>query len=213
MIIVYGDLACPFASLALHGLRTARQRLGWDVPFDIRPFPLELVNARPHRRSLIEAEKATLLEVEPSLGWQPWPLDEQAGWPVTTLLPLAAVMAARRPTAGGLEASDALDAALRRAFYVEGRSIAMLPVILEVARGCREVNADALAQELRGGVGLADVIDAAGPDRVAQGSPHIFGPRGQEWFNPGIELDHDNDAPTVTAYDPGVYEQILKAAA
>jgi hypothetical protein len=213
MIIVYGDLACPFATMALHGLRAARQRLGWNVAFDIRPYPLELINERPHRRSLVEAEKATLLAVEPSLGWKPWPLDESAGWPVTTLLPLAAVMAARRPAVGGLAASDALDAALRRAFYVEGRCIALLHVVLESARGCPEVNADALAEELRAGVGLSDVVDAARPDRVARGSPLILGPRGREWLNPGLVLDHDNDAPTVTDYDPGVYEQILQAAA
>ncbi|HZN73256.1 MAG TPA: hypothetical protein VFC00_16435 [Micromonosporaceae bacterium] len=213
MITVYGDLACPFATLTLYGLRAARQRLGLDVAFDIRPFPLELINERPHRRSLVEAEKATLLAVEPALGWRPWPFDECAGWPVTTLLPLAAVMAARRPAVGGLAASDALDAALRRAFYVEGRCIALLHVVLETARGCPEVNADTLAEELRAGVGLSDVVDAAAPDRVARASPHIFGPRGREWVNPGIELDQDTDAPTVTDYDPGVYEQILLAAA
>lgn len=214
MIIVYSDLACPFASLALFGLRAARKRLGWDgFAFDLRPFPLELINARPHRRSLVEAEKATLLAVEPALGWKPWPFDECAGWPVTTLLPMAAVMAARRPSVGGLAASDALDAALRNAFYVEGRSITLMHVVLDCARTCPEVDAHALAQELRAGVGIADVVDASSDDRVARGSPHVFGPRGREWVNPGMELDHDTDAPTVTRYDPSIYEEILKAAA
>lgn len=210
MITVYGDLVCPFASLALHGLRAARARAGRpDIALDIRPFPLELINRRPHRQSLVEASKAALMAVEPALGWQAWPDGADSAWPVSTLLPLAAVVAANRPSVGGLAAGNALDTALRRAFYVEGRCITLLPVVLDAARGCPEVNADALAQELRGGVGIAEVVDGAAEDRVARGSPHVFA-GGRDWFNPGVELGADH---RVARYDPAVYDEILAAAA
>ncbi|HET8682644.1 MAG TPA: hypothetical protein VFM54_12350 [Micromonosporaceae bacterium] len=211
MITVYGDLACPFASLALHGLRAARARAGRaDIALDIRPFPLELINERPHQRSTLEAEKAALTAVEPALGWRAWPDGADSAWPVSTLLPLAAVVAANRPSVGGLAAGDALDAALRHAFYVEGRCITLLPVVLDAARGCPELNADALAEELRGGVGIAEVVDGAGKDRVARGSPHVFA-GGRDWLNPGVELDPQTHR--VTRYDPGAYDEILTAAA
>src|SRR3712207_5312581 len=128
VVTVYSDIVCPFASLAVRGLRSARDRLGVDVRFDLRAYPLELVNRRPHDLGLVELEKPELAKLEPHLGWRRWRADP-ATWPVTSLPALEAVQAAKRPEVGGLAASECLDAALRRALFVDSRCIALLPIV------------------------------------------------------------------------------------
>src|SRR5437763_5593214 len=214
VVTVYGDLVCPFATLVLHGLRSARTRLGLDVQFDLRAFPLELVNRRPHDLDLLEREKAVLAAVEPTLEWRRWRGDRN-GWPATTLLPLEAIQAAKHPEVGGFAASDRLDAALRRALYLDSRCIALLPVVLEVAEEVPDMDRGALAAALHHGRGRAEVLDhaALATRHAVRGSPHVFTPDGWSWLNPGIELDHGGDFPVVKRYDPTVYEEILRAAA
>ncbi|HEV7897763.1 MAG TPA: hypothetical protein VGP31_07980 [Planosporangium sp.] len=213
VVTVYADLVCPFATFTLHGLRAARERLALDVRLDLRAFPLELVNRRPHGLGLIEVEKPVLNELEPQLGWRRWRA-EPSTWPVTSLLPLEAVQAAKRPEVGGLVASDQLDAALRRALFLDSRCISLLPVILEVAEECPDMDRGALAADLYHGMGRAEVMRQYGA--VERGkvktSAHVFTPDGRGWANPGVELEHRGDYPVVKRYDPGVYEEILKGA-
>ena len=45
-----------------------------------------------------------------------------------------------------------------------------------------------------------------------EASPQVFTPDGQKWINPGMEFDRRGDYPVVTGYDPGIYEEILRAA-
>src|SRR5204862_6927462 len=87
-------------------------------------------------------------------GFQMWqrPFHE---WPVTTLPALEAVQAAKTQS---LRASEALDRALRRAFFGESRCISMRHVILEVAAKCDEVDHDALADALDHGTARAAVM-------------------------------------------------------
>lgn len=213
IVTVYCDVVCPFASVTLRGLRAARDRLGLDVHFDLRAFPLELVNRRPHDLGLLELEKPVLAELEPGLGWRRWRADPST-WPVTSLLALEAVQAARRPEVGGLVASEQLDHALRRALFVDSRCIALLPVILEVAEECPDMDRGALAADLNHGLCRIAVIEqlARAEHKEVRGSPHVFAPDGREWVNPGMELDHHGDYPVVRRYEPGVYEEILRAA-
>ncbi|GII26095.1 DsbA family oxidoreductase [Planosporangium mesophilum] len=213
VVTVYADLVCPFATFTLHGLRAARERLGVDVRLDLRAFPLELVNRRPHEPGLIEMEKGVLSGLEPGLGWRRWRAAPSV-WPVTSLLPLEAVQAAKRPEVGGLVASDQLDAALRRALFLDSRCISLLPVVLEVAEECPDMDRGALAADLHRGMGRADVVEQCGAVERGQvnTSAHVFAPDGRNWANPGLELEHRGDYPVVKRYDPGVYEEILKAA-
>jgi predicted DsbA family dithiol-disulfide isomerase len=213
VVTVYGDLVCPFATFVLHGLRAARARLGLPVRFDLRAFPLELVNRRPHDLDLMEREKAVLAAAEPGLDWRRWRGDRNA-WPITTLLPLEAVQAAKHPEVGGLPASDALDAALRRALYLDSRCIALLPVVLEVAEEVPDMDRGGLAAALRHGHGRAEVLDQAdlAAHHVVRASPHVFTPDGRDWINPGVDLDHDGDFAILKRYDPHVYEEIVRAA-
>jgi predicted DsbA family dithiol-disulfide isomerase len=213
VVTVYGDLACPWASLAIAGLRAARDRLGATVHLDIRSFPLELVNGQPHDFALIESEKPVIVGLAPHLAWQRW-RGEESAWPMTTLLPMEAVQAAKRPDIGGVPASEELDAALRRALFVDSRCIAMMTVVLEVAEECADIDRAALGRALARGAGREEVFAQAGQhDRGAvRGSPHIFLSDGRDWLNPGVDLDHAGDYPVVKRYDPTVYEEIIRCA-
>ncbi len=219
VLTVYADIACPWACLTLHGLRRARQRRGLTgVRIDLRAFPLELVNRRPTPKRTLDAEVAVVGGLEPSLDWQVWQRPESE-WPVSTLLALEAVQAAKRPDVGGLAASDELDAALRRAMFADSRCITLLPVILDVAGGCPKVNVEALTKALKLGSGRAEVVTQwrTAKDWEVQGSPHVYLPDGGEWHNPGVEVRWTTKSgtgfPVVLSYDPTVYDEILDVAA
>jgi predicted DsbA family dithiol-disulfide isomerase len=213
VVTVYAEIVCPFASFALHGLRAARDRLGVDVRLDLRAFPLELINCRPHDLALIELEKPVLAKLEPHLGWRRWRADPST-WPVTSLVALEAVQAAKRPEVGGLAASERLDLALRRALFLDSRCIALLPVVMEVAEECADMDRGALMADLTHGLGRIAVLEQLGyaERKDVRASPHVFTPDGREWVNPGMEFDRRGDYPVVTDYRPQAYEEIVQAA-
>lgn len=216
VLTVYADVVCPWASLALHGLRRARHRRDLrKVRIDLRAYPLELVNGVPNPKRVVDTEVPVVGGLSESLGWRSWNRPPYE-WPVSSLLALEAVQAAKRPEVGGLAASDELDAALRRALFVDSRCISLLPVICEIAESCPAVNTAALTRSLYLGSGRAEVITQwrNTADRV-QGSPHVFLPDGTEWHNPGVEVHWTAEPgigfPTILSYDPTVYDEILDA--
>lgn len=217
---VWSDVGCPWASLAVHRLRRRRRELGLDdaVRLDHRCFPLELVNGRPTPKRVLDAEVAVIAGHDPSLGWRPWQRPDWA-WPGSTLLALEAVQAAKADPVGGLPASEQLDAALRHAFYAESRPVHVLAEVLDVARGCDALDADALERALRSGAARAAVFadwEAAQPWGV-QGSPHVFLPDGGDVANPGLSVEwtgeHGQGYPVIAADDPSVYDDLLRQAA
>lgn len=219
VVVVYGDIGCPWASLAVHRLVRRRDERGLDgqVVLDHRAFPLELVNGRVTPRALLDAEITVIASHEPSLGWQPWQEDPSA-WPGTTLLALEAVQTAKAPQVGGLPASEELDAALRHAWYAESRPIQLWAVVLDVARRCERVDADALEALLRGGAGRAQVVaqwQQAKPSGV-QGSPHLFTAGGYDVHNPGISLAWTKGpmqgVPVIERDDADAYDEVLDHA-
>lgn len=218
-IVVWSDIACPWASLAVHRLFTARSRLGLDedVRFDHRPFPLELINERPTPKKVLDAEICSVGTHEPELGWQLWQRRE-AEWPGSVLVALEAVQAAKSDAVGGLAASEALDRALRQAFYARSRPIGLLTEVLAIAEGCPEVDTAALDAALAQGTGRAEVV--AGwrgfAEAGVQGSPHVFLPDGTDVHNPGITAEWTGDRgrglPLITADRPEVYDDLLRSA-
>src|SRR5436305_1987660 len=158
-VVVFSDLACPWAHLGVHRLLAARRRLGLDgrVALDHRAFPLELFNRRPTPKRTLDAEIPVAGALDPAAGWQPWQ-DEPQHWPVTTLLALEAVQAAKEQ---GLVASEMLDRDLRVAFFGESRCISMRHVILDVAEECEAVDAGALADALDDGRARRSMFDQA----------------------------------------------------
>jgi len=216
-VVVWSDIACPWATLAVHRLHTTRARLGLDdlVRLDHRAFPLELFNERPTPRKVVAAEVPVVGGHAPDFGWQLWQAPESE-WPVTTLPALEAVQAAKEQS---LEASEQLDDALRRAFFAESRCISMRHVVLAVAEGCPAVDVDLLAKALDDGRAGRTVIEhkeQAERDHI-EGSPHLFLPDGSDAHNPGIEMHWEGAPgrgfPVIDADDPSVYERLLRQAA
>ncbi|MEY2433141.1 MAG: hypothetical protein QOC92_2866 [Acidimicrobiaceae bacterium] len=216
-MVVWSDLACPWATLAVHRLHVERARLGLEgrVVLDHRAFPLELMNGRVTPRRVLAAEVPVVGGLAPAFGWQMWRAPESE-WPVTTLLALEAVQAAKEQS---LDASEALDLGLRRAFFAESRCISMRHVVLEVAEATAAVDVDALTKALDDGRSRQDVIEQwhEAADGPVKGSPHLFLPDGSDEPNPGITMhwegEHGRGFPVVDADDPSVYEELLGRAA
>lgn len=192
---------------------------GVALRVDHRAFALELVNERPTPRATLDAEVTALGAVDDSLGWRPWP-GKDSEYPVTTLLALEAVQAAKAPEVGGLAASDQLDAALRSAFYESGQCISLLPVVLAVAESCPGVDHRGLTEALHHGRGRVEVVEqtqaaTAGTFTGGEvtGSPHVFAPDGRSWHNPGVSVQWSKDrrTPSVTSQDETEYHEILDA--
>lgn len=213
-ITVWSDISCPWASLALHTLRSVAAERGVELLVDHRAFPIELFNSSPTPKELLDAEVIVIAGGFPELGWQLWHGPAHA-YPATILPALEAVQAAKHPQVGGLRASNELDTALRHAFYVDSRCISLHPVILDIAKGCDSLDAEALAASLAHGHGRAEVYrhwEIARSSRV-QGSPHIFAPAGFAGHNPGATYHwtarpplgfplHRHGFPVLDGYDP-----------
>ncbi len=216
-IVVYSDIACPWSHVAVHRLHETRAVLGLEdvVQFDHRAFPLELFNARPTPKRILDAEIPVAGALEPEARWQMWQRPDHE-YPVTMLPALEAVQAAKEQ---GAAASEDLDRALRRAFFAESKTISMRHVILDVAARVEGLRVDVLAAALDDGHARSGVFEHY---RVAQGaevkgSPHVFLADGSSFHNPGVEIHWEREEgrgfPVVDSNDPSVYELILKTAA
>lgn len=225
VVTVWSDIGCPWASLSLHLLRRTAADRGTSVVIDHRAFPLELFNRMSTPKPLVDAEIVVVAGRFPELQWRLWAGPTHA-YPVTTLPALEAVQAAKAPGVGGLQASDQLDAALRRAFYIESRCIAVHSVIIDIAGECPDVDADALAQALSRGKGREAVFQQwrTAMGSGVQGSPHLFTAGGYTAHNPGATyhwtgrppLDFPLQAhgfPVLDSYDASWVVQLLDALA
>lgn len=215
-LVVFTDLGCPWAHVGLHRLWAARARGGLEtlVRFDLRAFPLELVNERPTPFRAYQLEVPPLCELAPEAGWELWSADPTT-WPVTMLPAMEAVEAAKEQ---GLEASEHLDVELRRAFFAASRCISLRSVILDVAAGCGRVDVDALTEALDDGRARRGLLEGywSAAD-VVVGSPHVFAPDGSSSHNPGVEFHWDGKRGAkrliIDRDDPSVYDEIVQRAA
>lgn len=217
-IVVYSDLNCSFAHLAVHRLWETRDRLGLTgrIWIDHRAFPLELFNLSVNERPGVESEIAVLGGLEPQAGWRMWTAPDWT-YPVTTLPALEAVQAAKEQ---GREASEHLDRALRRAFWAESQCISMRHVIAEVAAATPEVDAGALLEALDSGRARPAVLEQY---RTATGgrvdcSPHLFLHDGMQSSNPGVRAHWANGGfgegfPVIDSDTPAIYQELLEHAA
>jgi predicted DsbA family dithiol-disulfide isomerase len=214
-VVLFSDIGCPWATLAVHRFHEARDRLGVDVRLVHRSFPLEIMNEGPLPKPVLDAEIPVVGALAPH-AFRPWTAPEWQ-WPVSTLPALEAVHAA---AAQGVAAAEALDLALRRALFLESRCISVRDVILDVAQACDGVDAATIADALDDGRCrrslLADVAFAR-TDEV-KGSPHAFLPDGTTSHNPGVtfhwEGEHGEGFPVVDADDPSAwFDLVVRAAA
>ncbi len=213
-VVVFADLGCPWAHLAVYRLHATRQRMGLDgsVRFDVRAFPLELINDMSTPKTILDAEIPVVGGLEPAAGWQMWQRAVHE-WPVTTLPALEAVEAAKQQS---LEASETLDRALRVALFAHSRTICMRHEILTVAAACDGVDAHQLRDALVEGRARAAIEQQFATSRtdLVQGSPHLFLPDGSDAHNPGVERHWEGEEgvgfPVVDRDDPTIYQELLQ---
>src|SRR5918992_2402299 len=69
-VVVFSDVGCPWAHLAVFRLHRTRAMLGLEgeVTFEHRSFPLELFNERPTPRKVLDAEIPVAGALEPDAG-------------------------------------------------------------------------------------------------------------------------------------------------
>ncbi len=217
-IQVWSDLLCPFAHLALHRLRQARDRIGVDVPVEHRTFALELFNG-PHPRRGTDTEAVGVGQAAPELDWRVWSGPDDA-YPHTVLLAAEAVHAAQ---AQSFAAGEALDLALRRAVWTSSRSISLRAVVLEVADEVATAGTDldvaALTDALDSGRHRADVFAdhaVAQTDAVA-GSPTLRLADGTAATNPGTAVTWIGPwaagFPVVDRHEPAALDALVRRAA
>ena len=222
-IQLWSDLLCPFAHVAVNRLRRARERLGLPVLLDHHAFPLELFNG-PHPRRGTDTEAVGLGQIAPEAGFRVWTAADDL-YPHTVLLAAEAVLAAKAQSPA---AAEALDAALRRAFWVESRSIGHRQVILDVAAdlagggdggGAVGLDVAALAAALDDGRHRRDLTADFAVARTAAipGSPTLRLPDGATVTNPGMTVRWEGPwaagYPVVESDDPGVYDDLVRRAA
>lgn len=210
IVEVWSDLHCPWALVAVHRLRKARDRHDVDVVFAPRAWPLEWVNGRGTPRAIVTAETAVLASHEPAL----FNAYENDSWPSTFLPAFELVAAARRTH--DLRAAEDVDYALRLAFFRDS-------IDVSIEAGLRE--ALAIAQGLRADLDIGLVMhewthanprsDVAADHRAStlvpiQGSPQIFWPDGSTTHNPGM-TDHawTGGLPRIGTTDPAEPERLL----
>lgn len=183
--------------------------------FDVRAFPLELINDMATPKPILDAEIPVVGGLAPAAGWQVWqrPAHE---WPVTTLPALEAVEAAKEQ---GLRASESLDRALRQALFGHSRTISMRHEILGIAADCDGVDPDALKDALvhgRARPAIEEQLAVSLTDAV-EGSPHLFLADGTDIHNPGVQRHWEGREgvgfPVVDKDEPAIYQDLLRRAA
>ena len=216
-IVVFSDLTCPFAHVAVHRLFTARSRLGLvdRVRLDHHAFPIELLNSSPGTRHGSDSEIPAVGPLEPDAGWQIWQGPDYH-YPSTVLLAFEAVQAVK---AQSVRASEDFDRAVRRAFWAESLPIHLHHQLLAIASTVDEIDVDALDSALRDGThrrAIFDDLDAVRSGAVRM-SPHLFLPDGTDITNPGVGVHWQGDwakgFPVIDEDDPSVYDDLLTRAA
>jgi predicted DsbA family dithiol-disulfide isomerase len=217
-IVVYSDIACPWAHVAVYRLRAARSRSGLDaaIAIDHRAFPLELFNERPTPKAILDAEMPVTAALEPDAGWRAWSTRPEE-YPVSSLLALEAVQAAKEQS---MHASEQLDRALRLALFKDHRCISMFHVVMDVAARVATVDTKRLRTALESGRARRMVFDQMRDARRigVEGSPHLYLPDGSGVHNPGISKEWicgepGEGFPVVHADDASVYERMVRRIA
>jgi predicted DsbA family dithiol-disulfide isomerase len=210
---VWSDIHCPWALVALHRLRAARQAHKLEVIFAPRAWPLEWVNRRGTPREIITAETAALASHEPGL----FSAYTNPSWPSTFLPAFELVAAANRRY--GTRIAEEVDYALRLAFFRDGVDVSIeagLRQALDVAVGsgvalhAGELMTEWMETNVRADVAADYRRSKAMP---IQGSPQIFWPDGTTTHNPGMTDHHwRNGLVRIQASDPSMPGQTLLAA-
>jgi predicted DsbA family dithiol-disulfide isomerase len=211
-VTIWSDVHCPWATVAVHRLRRARDELGIDAVFDQRPWPLEWVNEQGTPRHIVEPETIVLAAHEPEI----FSRYRDETWP-GSFLPAFELIAAAREV-HGLRAAEEVDYHLRLTFFREARDVSLRHNLRAALRAAArsapcELDADAVLEswETRP-VRAAVVADYQRSRELSiQGSPQIFWPDGGTTHNPGM-TDHvwKRGIPRINSSDPQEPARLLR---
>ncbi len=216
-IVVFSDLTCPFAHVAIHRLIGARARRGLDDQILIHHhvFPIELLNSTPGTRHGSDSEIPVLGALEPDAGWQLWQ-EPDYHYPSTVLPAFEAVQAANTQS---LTAGERLDRAIRRAFWCDSRPIHLHHELLAIAATIDLLEHARFEADLRSGAHrqrIFDDLDLVRTGAVAM-SPHLFLPDGTDVTNPGLTVHWQGEwakgFPVIDHDDPSIYDLIIDRVA
>ena len=218
-LVLFGDVACPWATVMVLRVRAARAALGLDagqLPLVHLAHPLELLYGHALSRRILDAEIPVCAAAAPTIDWSLWQgrLDE---YPVSSLLAVEAVQAARHQSE---VAAEELDLALRTALFAESRCITLRREILRTTSTCQHLDGDRLRADLDRGVARAAVMrQAAAAGWVAgQCTGHLVLPDATGHCNPGVVTEWRGSpmprgTPTVRADDATVIERLVAKVA
>lgn len=214
-LVVFSDVVCPWATVVVLRLREARTRAGVELPVEHRALPLELLLERPIARRVVDAEIPLCASLTPAFGWSLWQ-GRPEEYPVTSLLALEAVQAARAQSAA---AGEELDLELRRAFFVRSRCISLRHEVLAAAARCAQVDAVRLAAALDQGSFRAAVtadLRTARADGIPCSGTVVL-PDGTALCNPGTRTawvggEVPRGTPVLLDDDPAVYAELVATA-
>lgn len=214
-IVLYSDVVCGWATIALHRFYRAREKAGLtdDIRVDLRLFALEDVNRFPIPKRYLDAEIPVLGSIEPDFGWVPWQSDPST-WPITSLPANEAVHAAKQQSPA---AAEEFDMAIRHAFFTQSRPISLIHELVAIAENCPRVDASLIAEALDTGSARAAMMrDYRAHASAVQGSPHFFLADGTDVHNPGIELHWVGDPgagfPVIDSDDKAAVSRLLERA-
>lgn len=211
-INVWSDIHCPWAFVAVHRLRRARDKHDLDVVFAPRAWPLEWVNRHGTPRGIVTTETAALASHEPEL----FNAYAAESWP-STFLPAFELVAAARRVHGPRVAED-VDYALRLAFFHDSIDVSIEAGLHDALGIASDLNSEMRPDQvldawLRGNP-RADVAEDFEHSRTLpiQGSPQIFWPDGSTTHNPGM-TDHrwHGGLVHIGHTEPGEAERLLLA--
>ena len=218
-LVLYSDVACPWATVMVLRLRAARAGLGLSadqLPVVHLAHPLELLYGGPLQRVIVDAEIPACAASAPGIDWSLWQgrLDE---YPVSSLPACEAVQAARRQSEA---VAEELDLALRTALFADSRCITLRREILRAAETCPALDGDRLRADLDRGVARAAMMRQAATARPEADycTGYLVLPDATGHCNPGVVVDWQGPplprgTPTVRADDPTVIDGLVAQAA
>jgi len=206
-VTIWSDLHCPWSFVVIHRLRKAREEHQLDVVFDLRAWPLELVNRRGTPRHIVEPETAVLANHEPEL----FSRFEGDFWPSTFLPAFELVAAARRLL--GLGAAEDVDYHVRLRFFRHATDVSQRHELHQAVLDAG-LDADAVLDVWDSQPVRADVLTdfASSKELSIKGSPHIFWPDGSAAHNPGITMEVVRGIPRILRDDPQEPGRLLMAS-
>lgn len=197
-IEVFAEVGCPFAHISLRRFAARRAELGRDdVRFQVRSWPLEVVNGEPLDAAFIAEE---VEEIRPQVAPDLFTGFAVEAFPATSLPALALEAAAYDL---GAVTGERVSLELRDRLFERGEDIADLARLRHVAdeHGVAFDPADRTAP-------LHDHHE--GVERGVIGSPHFFTPSGS-FFCPSLDVGRDDEGHLVVNTDVEGFEHFLEA--